>query len=187
MRKVIYTMTVSLDGYVEAADGSIEWTSPSAELHQHFNDREGEIDLHLYGRRLYETMVVWGSLDENSSISAQEVEYAGIWKRKPKFVFSTTLHDVGWNSTLIRESALEEVKRLKNQPGKFISVGGPGLASSLMRHGLIDEYWLYVQPIILGGGKRMFPALDEPIRLKFMETRNFSGGVTLLRYGKSEE
>lgn len=185
MRKVIYKMTVSLDGYVEAPDGSIEWTSPSPELYQHHNDLESDIDLHLYGRRLYETMAVWEHLDENSPISAQGIEYAAIWKRKPKVVFSTTLQEVGSNSTLIRENAMQEVGRLKDQPGKYISVGGPGLAASLIRHGLVDEYWLYVTPIILGGGKRMFPDLNEPVKLKLMETRNFPGGVMLQRYGKS--
>src|SRR5512140_54556 len=146
MRKVLYTMTVSLDGYVEDANGSIDWTGPDPVLHQHFNDRESEIDLHLCGRRLYETMKVWGDLDEHSPISAQEVEYAVIWKKKPKVVFSTTLQQVGWNSRLVRGNVLEEVTKLKSEPGQYISVGGPGLAASLMEHGLIDEYRLYVRP-----------------------------------------
>jgi dihydrofolate reductase len=179
-------MTVSLDGYVEAADGSIDWTAPDAELHQHFNDRESEIDLHLYGRRLYETMAVWGELNESSPISAQEKEYAVIWKEKPKVVFSTTLEQVNWNSRLVRGNVEAEVGRLKSEPGKYISVGGPGLAASLMCYGLIDEYWLYVRPIILGKGKRMFPELDEPLKLTLLETKNFSQGVVMMRYEQAE-
>ncbi len=182
MRKVLYTTTVSLDGYVEDASGSIEWTGPDAVLHQHMNDRESEIDLHLYGRRLYETMKVWGEMDESSLISDVEKEYAAIWKPKPKVVFSTTLQEVEWNSRLVRGNVEEEVQRLKSEPGTYMSVGGPGLAASLMRLGLIDEYWLYVRPIILGGGKRMFPDLDEPIKLELMETREFPGGVSMLKY-----
>ncbi len=190
MRKVLYTMTVSLDGYVETADGSLEWTTPDVELHQHFNDRESEIDLHLYGRRLYETMKVWGDLtawgDENP-MTPVEKEYAAIWNPKPKVVFSTTLQEVGWNSRLVRGNVEEEVKRLKSEPGKYMSVGGPGLAATLMRAGLIDEYWVYVAPIILGAGKRMFPELEKPIKLQLMETRQFGGGVMMLRYEQKKE
>jgi dihydrofolate reductase len=185
MRKVLYTMTVSLDGYVEDANGSIGWTTPSAELHQHFNDRESEIDLHLYGRRLYDTMKVWGDMTawgDLNPISPVEKEYAAIWQPKPKVVFSTTLQEVGWNSRLVRGNMEEEVKRLKSQPGKYISVGGPGLAASLMQYGLIDEYWLYVAPVLLGGGKRFFPNLKEPIKLRLLETQNFPEGVVMLRY-----
>ena len=182
MRKVIYPMTVSLDGYVEAADGSIEWGAPDPESFQHFTDREADIDLHLYGRRLYETMSVWGELGDDSPISPQMKEYARIWKPKPKVVFSTTLQEVGWNARLVHDHVAEEVCRLKNQPGKYISVGGPELAASLMRLGLIDEYWLHIRPIILGGGKRYFPALDEPIPLRLMETKQFGGGVVMLKY-----
>lgn len=186
MRKVLYTITVSLDGYVEDANGSIGWTVPSEELHQHFNDRESEIDLHLYGRRLYETMKVWGNYaEEHPSPTAIELEYAEIWNKKPKVVFSTTLPEVGWNSRLVRGNVREEVERLKREPGKYMSVGGPGLAASLMRLGLIDEYWLYVAPIILGGGKRMFPELEQPIKLQLQETKNFSEGVTMLRYASA--
>lgn len=188
MRKVIYGMSVSLDGYIEDANGSIGWTSPSAELHQHFNDRESEIDLHLYGRRLYETMKVWGDMTawgDANPISPIEEEYAAIWKPKPKVVFSTTLGEVGWNSRLVRGNVEEEVKKLKSEPGKTISVGGPGLAASLMRAGLIDEYWLYVRPIILGGGKRFFPQLDAPLKLALIETKRFPQGVVMMRYEQS--
>ncbi len=183
MRKVMYAMTVSLDGYVEDANGRIDWTTPTPESHQHFNDREADIDLHLYGRRNYEIMQVWGELDDESSISPEMKEYARIWKPKPKVVFSTTLQQVGgWNTRLVRENAIDEVRRLKSEPGKYMAVGGPGLASSLMRAGLIDEYWLYLQPIILGGGKRFFPDLDTPIKLRLLERREFPGGVVMLRY-----
>jgi dihydrofolate reductase len=185
MRKVVYPMTVSLDGYVEDANGSIEWGSPSAELHQYFNDRESMFDMHVYGRRTYEIMKVWGDLSawgDQNPISPVEKEYAAIWQPKPKVVFSTTLQEVGWNSRLVRGNVEEEMKRLKSESGQYISVGGPGLAASLMQYGLIDEYWLYVRPIVLGGGKRFFPDLKEPIKLKLLETREFPGEVLMLRY-----
>ncbi len=189
MRKVMYPMTVSLDGFVEAADGQIDWGSPDAELHQHFNDREREIDVHLYGRRLYELMsAYWPTADQNpEEPTAQTAEYARIWMEKPKVVFSTTLKQVGWNSRLAVGNLAEEINRLKAEPGKYMSVGGPGLAGSLMRLGLIDEYWLYVRPILLGGGKRMFPPLEDRIQLRLLETRTFGGGVVMMRYGRDIE
>ncbi len=183
MRKVMYTMTVSLDGFIESADGRIDWTVPSEELHQHFNDREAAIEAHLYGRRLYELMARdWPPVDENPSAPAQQAEYAKIWKNKPKVVFSKTLDRVAWNSRLVRGDIVDEVERLKRQPGRYMSVGGPGLASSFTRLGLIDEYWLYVCPLILGGGKPMFQAVPDKIELKLLETQTFAGGTTLLRY-----
>ncbi|HEX8991352.1 MAG TPA: dihydrofolate reductase family protein [Anaerolineales bacterium] len=184
MRKVIYPMTVSLDGFVESADGKLDWGDPSEKLHRYFNDRERMIDLHLYGRRLYELMAAfWPSVEEDPAAPDYVVEYSRIWKQKPKIVFSTKLEQVGWNSRLVRGNVLEEVSRLKAEPGNYMSVGGPGLASSLMQLGLIDEYWLYVRPIILGAGKRMFPPLGERVPLRLLETRRFEEEVVLMRYG----
>ena len=100
----------------------------------------------------------------------------------PKVVFSKTIDHVEWNSTLIRDNIADEVNRLKSQPGKDMSVGGAELASSLMQLGLIDEYWLYIHPIILGSGKPMFQQFDNNIKVVLIETHTFSGGVVLLRY-----
>ena len=183
MRKVIYAISVSLDGYVEAANGDISWSFPDEELHKHFNERESMLDTHLYGRRLYENMTAyWPTADENPSAPQHEIEYACIWKSKPKVVFSKTLDHVEWNSTLIREDIANEVDRLKSQSGKDMSVGGAELASTFMQLGLIDEYWLYIHPIILGSGKPMFQQLDRMHSLKLIETHTFSSGVVLLRY-----
>jgi dihydrofolate reductase len=186
MRKVTYGMSVSLDGFIEAPDGDLSWSFPDEELHQHFNDREAMIDTYLYGRRLYENMAAfWPTADGNPTAPQVEIEYARIWKSKPKIVFSKTLDHVGWNSRLVKGNIAEEVKQLKEQPGKEMSVGGAGLASSFMQLGLIDEYWLYVQPVILGGGKPMFGRLDEEINLQLVETRRFGSGVVLLRYQRA--
>jgi dihydrofolate reductase len=186
MRKVTYGMSVSLDGYIEAPDGDLSWSFPDEELHQHFNDREAMIDTYLYGRRLYENMAAfWPTADENPTAPQHEIEYARIWKSKPKIVFSKTLDQVGWNSRLVRGNIAEEVRQLKEQPGKDMSVGGAGLASSFMQLDLIDEYWLYVHPVVLGAGKPMFGPLDEEIDLQLVETRTFGSGVMLLRYRRA--
>ncbi len=110
------------------------------------------------------------------------LEFARIWKSIHKIVFSKTLEQVEGNATLSRGNVAEEIARLKEQPGKNMDVGGAHLAATLMRLGLIDEYWLYVQPVILGSGTPMFPPLDNPIDLRLVETHPFKSGVFLLRY-----
>ena len=187
MRKVIYAMSVSLDGFIETTQGDLSWSFPDEELHQHFNDLERSIDLHLYGRRLYENMAsFWPTADENPSAPEHEKAYAQIWRSMPKIVFSKTLAQVGWNARLVRENIAEEVDRLKEQPGGDISVGGVELASTFTQLSLIDEYWLYLYPVILGGGKPMFGPLREKINFQLVETRQFGGGVVLLKYRRSE-
>lgn len=188
MRRVIYAMSVSLDGFIEATDGDLSWSFPDEELHQHFNDQERMIEPHLYGRRLYENMAAyWPTADEKPSAPRSEIEYARIWKAMPKIVFSKTLDQVGWNSRLVRGDIAVEVKKLKELPGKDMSVGGADLASSFMELGLIDEYRLYVHPVVLGGGKPLFRGLSHKISLRLEETRTFSSRVVLLKYRLADD
>lgn len=183
--RVIYSMQVSLDGYVEGPKGDLDWAIVDKELHRHFNDEERRTDTFLYGRRLYQLMAgYWPTAEEDPATPDYMVEYARIWKSKPKVVFSRTLDRVEWNSRLVREDVVEEVAKLKEQPGRS-SVGGPTLASALIPLGLIDEYRLYVNPVVLGGGKAMFPANGQAISLRLVETREFRSGVVLLRYEQS--
>ena len=182
MRKIIFVMSVSVDGFIETASGDISWTTPDPELQQHVIDRESAIDTHLYGRRLYETMVAyWPTADENPSAPKFDIEYARIWKKQRIIVFSKTLAHVGGNCQLFRGNISEEIKKLKAQPGKNMFVGGPNLAATFMKLGLIDEYWLYVNPTILGGGKPMFPHSGDRIDLRLIETHRFGSGVVLLK------
>jgi dihydrofolate reductase len=180
-------MSVSLDGFIEATNGDLGWSFPDEELHKHF-DLESTIDVHLYGRRLYENMAAyWPTADENLSAPKHEIEYARIWKSMPKIVFSKTLDQVGWNSRLVRGNIADEVNKLKAQPGKDMSVGGANLAATFMQLGLIDEFWLYVHPVVLGGSKPMFRPLHDKINLHLVETRRFGSGVVLLRYQCANE
>lgn len=182
MRKVIYAMSVSLDGFIEDANGDLSWSFPNEELHKHFNEMESLIDIHLYGRRLYENMAAfWPTADEVPSAKDSEIEYAHIWKGMRKIVFSTTLTEVGWNSELFKGDIVEEINKLKAQPGRDISVGGANLAGNFMRLGLIDEYRMYIHPVVLGNGKAMFPKLEDKIDLKLIEARTFGSGVVLIR------
>jgi dihydrofolate reductase len=178
MRKLIYGMGVSLDGYIADGAGAIDWSAPDEELHRFHNEQGRETGVNLYGRRMWETMRVWG--DDGFATGEVEREWAEIWKATPKLVFSTTLDAVEGNTTLHRDGAREEVERLKREPGKDLAVGGAGLAASLVD--LIDEYRLYVSPVLLGAGTPFFPPLSDRIGLELAETRTFGSRVVYLRY-----
>jgi dihydrofolate reductase len=183
MGKLIYAMMVSLDGFIEGPDGELDWHVIDEELHRHFNDLERRMAVLLYGRRLYEIMAAyWPTVEQNPSAPDVEVEYAHIWRAKPKIVFSKTLDKVEWNSRLAREVDPHEIRRLKTQSREDLSLGGPDLAATFHRLGLIDEYWLYVNPVVVGRGKPMFLDVEDVARLQLVETRSFSSGVVLLRY-----
>jgi dihydrofolate reductase len=177
MRKLIYSMGVSLDGFIAAPDGEIDWSAPDEELHRFHNQQARETGAHLYGRRLYEVMRYWETAEENPSAPEHELEFARIWKDTPKIVFSKTLEKVEGNAKLVGDNVAEEVARLKEEPGNDLAVGGAGLASSFIKLGLIDEYRLFVSPVVLGGGTPYFPALDERINLELVETRTFGSRV----------
>jgi dihydrofolate reductase len=182
MRKLIYSMGVSLDGFIAGPDGEIDWSAPDEELHRFHNHQTRELGAQLCGRRLYEEMTYWETADENPSLAEYELEFARIWKALPKIVFSKTLETVEGNARLVREGAAEEVVRLKEQPGKDLAVGGAGVASTFMKLDLIDEYRLFVSPVVLGGGTPYFPALDQRINLELIETRTFGSRVVYVRY-----
>jgi dihydrofolate reductase len=182
MSKVIYALSVSLDGFVEGPGGDLSWSYANAELRRHIIERECATRTCLYGRRLYETMAAyWSTADQNPAASDFDLEYAQIWKAKKKVVFSRTLAEVNWNAELFKGDIAIEINRLKAQPDNDMLVGGANLAGTFMRLGFIDEYRLYINPIVLGGGKPMFPPLREKIKLNLIETRLF-GAVVLLRY-----
>lgn len=187
MRKVIYSMLVSLDGFVEGPNRELDWHVIDEELHTFINDQQSEFDTCLYGRRLYEVMRYWETADQNPSIPAYELEFARIWQSMPKIVFSKTLEQVQGNARLVRDNIVEEVTKLKQLPGKNMDLGGPNLASTFMRLGLIDEYRLFIQPVIVGSGTPFFPALADKINLRLVETRTFSSGVVYLHYRRVDE
>jgi dihydrofolate reductase len=182
MRKLIYSMGVSLDGFIAGRGGEIGWSAPDEELHLFHNEQMRAVGAHLCGRRLYETMVYWETADEDPALPQTEREFAQLWQALPKIVFSTTLESVVGNARLVRGDVAAEVAKLKAAPGKDLAVGGAGLAASLARLGLIDEYGLFVSPVVLGGGTPFFPALEAPVDLELVETRTFANRVVYLRY-----
>lgn len=183
MGKLIYSLNVSLDGYVETPDHSLEWAVVDNELHTWFNDQARELDASLYGRRMYELMAAyWPTAESDPSATEPMREFARIWNAMPKIVFSSTLDSVAWNSRLVRGDVDEELARLRTEFDGDLDVGGPSLASAFIRRGLVDEYRLVVHPVILGAGTPFFPRLDEPIRLRLTDTRRFESGVMYLGY-----
>jgi dihydrofolate reductase len=182
MGSLIYSMSVSLDGYVAGPEGEIDWSAPDEELHRFHNERVREIGVHLLGRRLYETMVYWETAEEKESLGAPELEFARIWKALPKVVFSRTLDEVEGNARLVRDGAVEEAARLKEESTQDLAVGGAGLARSLIEAGLVDVYQLFVIPVILGGGTPFFPTLEARVGLELIETRKFDAPALYLHY-----
>jgi dihydrofolate reductase len=160
----------------------------SRELFKYFNDELPGMGVFLYGRKVYEMMVnFWPTADANPSSSANHVAFARVWKTMPKMVFSKTLERAGWNTAVVRENIAEEVAKLKRQPGNdLVLFGGADIASTFARLGLIDEYRLFVHPVVLGGSKPLFGRSDDRLNLRFFDARTFDPGVVLLRYQQAD-
>jgi dihydrofolate reductase len=184
-RQLIYSMGVSLDGFIAGPGGEIDWGAPDEELHRFHNARVREIGVQLCGRRLYEEMLYWETAGRDPSAGDVEREFAGIWRELPKIVFSNTLDSVEGNWRLATDGVAEEVARLKEEPGKAIAVGGAGLAAACIELGLVDEFELFVHPVVLGAGTPFFPPLDQRIDLELVETRTFGSRVVHERYHRA--
>ncbi|MEV7615973.1 dihydrofolate reductase family protein [Streptomyces sp. NPDC089799] len=184
MRKLIYGMNLTLDGYIAAVGDDIGWSgSPSRELFQWWLDHERASALSLYGRKLWEAMSsYWPTGDRQPDATPAEIEFARNWRDTPKVVFSSTIDKVDWNTRLVTGDAIAEITRLKAGDGGPMNIGGATLAGAAMRAGLIDEYVIATHPVLVGGGTPFFTALDGWVNLNLVETRTFPGGVVLTRY-----
>ncbi|CAN3128297.1 dihydrofolate reductase family protein [Mycobacterium sp. smrl_JER01] len=188
MGRLIYSLTVSVDGYIADAQGSIDWSEPSEELHRYWNDFERDTALSFYGRRLYELMsAYWPTADTAADASPVTVDFARIWRDMPKIVFSRTLESVDWNSRLERGDPVEVVTRLKAETDGRLEVAGATLAAPIVQAGLVDEFRIVVAPTAVGGGIPFFPALPSWIPLQLLENRTFPGGAVLLRYAAKRD
>jgi dihydrofolate reductase len=182
-RKIVLPISVSLDGYIEGPGREIDWHRVDEELHQHFNDELRTMGGFLDGRVTYELMAgFWPTADQDPSSSAPVRDFAAIWRDMPKVVYSRTLQQAGWNTTIVRDVVREEVLAMKAQPGGDLALGGADLAATFRELGLVDEYRLYVHPVLIGRGKPLFPPSDTRADLRLAGTRAFGNGVVLLRY-----
>jgi dihydrofolate reductase len=183
MAKVVLFVKISLDGFFEGPNKDIGWHMVDEELHGHINEVLKTAGGFLSGRVSYEMMAgYWPNADADPASSPREKEFAGIWREMPKVVYSRTLTSAGWGTTIAREVVREEVEALKAGARGDLIVGGGDLAAEFMRQDLIDEYRIYVDPIQIGDGRRLFPPSKERVRLRLVETRTFGNGVVLLRY-----
>ena len=183
MRSVIYSMNVSLDGYIAGPDGSFDWTEPDEEVFRFWTDQTRQLAAEVMGRKLYETMLYWENPDENPALDDQEREWAALWDPLPKVVFSTTLSAVEGNARLASGGLAEEIERLRAEPAQGdIAIGGATLAAEAAALDLIDEYRARVYPVLVGGGIPFFPQGERRVDLELAETRTFGSRVVYFRY-----
>src|SRR5215210_2297928 len=183
MAKLIYSALASLDGYTADEDGNFDWAAPDEDVHAFVNDLERPIGTYLLGRRMYDVMAYWESAHTLPDQSAIAQDYARIWRSADKVVYSRTLERVVSERTRIeRDFEPAAITQLKESAGSDISVGGPQLAAEALRAGLVDEIQLFLNPVIVGGGKRALP--DKVlVQLDLVDEHRFGNGVVYLRYG----
>jgi dihydrofolate reductase len=182
MGKLVYSAITSLDGYVADEDGNFDWAVPDEEVHSFFNDLERPIGTYLYGRRMYETMVYWETAHTLPGQEPVVEDFAEIWQAADKIVYSKTLETVSSARTRIeRDFDAEAVRQLKASAERDITVGGPGLAGQAIKAGLVDEYHLFLTPIVVGAGKQSLPD-NVRVKLELLDERRFGGGVVHLHY-----
>lgn len=182
MARLLFSCITSLDGYVADTDGSFDWSVPDEEVHTFVNERERSVGTHLYGRRLYQVMTAWETVDVTRE-PAELQDYAAIWRHADKVVYSRTLDQVTTKRTrLERDFDADSVRELKGAATADLTVGGPGLAAAALRAGLVDEIQQLVSPVVVGGGTRFLPD-DLRLDLRLLDERRFGNGVVYLRYG----
>ncbi|WP_228838413.1 dihydrofolate reductase family protein [Nocardia amamiensis] len=184
MGSVTLWMQMSLDGFAEGPDEEIHWPVVDEELCESFLDELRSADLFLYGRKTYEIMAsFWPTADVDPAISEFYVDFARCWKQTPKLVFSRTLPTAGWNTRIVREDLVEQITTLRAQPGcDMVLFGGAETASVFMKHDLIDEYRLFVHPILLGGGIPLFPTPAVASGLQLVDVMTFDSAVVQMHY-----
>ncbi len=182
MAKLIYSAITSLDGYVADDAGNFDWAAPDEEVHTFVNDLEGPVGTYLFGRRMYETMVYWETAHTLAGQSPVAREFSAMWQAADKIVYSTTLTAPSSARTRIeRFFDPEAVRQLKASDDHDITVGGPGLAAHAIKAGLVDEWQLFLAPVVVGGGTPCLPR-DIRVQLELLNHRRFGSGFVFLQY-----
>jgi dihydrofolate reductase len=182
MAKLIYSAIASLDGYVADEDGNFHWAVPDEEVHAFINDLDRPVGTYLYGRRMYETMLGWETDSTLADRSPPMRDFAEIWQAADKIVYSRTLENISTARTRIeRDFDPEAVRRIKASTGRDLMVGGPDLAAHAIKAGLVDEYHVFVTPIVVGGGKQSLPN-SARVKLELLDERRLGNGMVYLHY-----
>jgi dihydrofolate reductase len=180
--RLIYSTIASLDGYVADADGDFDWAAPDEEVHAFVNELERPVGTCLYGRRMYEVMTFWETLDTGTEPQVMR-DFAEIWRAADKVVYSRTLGEMSSAKTrLEREFDPDAVRELVASADRDVTIGGPVLAAEAFKVGLIDECQMFLAPVVVGAGKRSLPA-GVFARLELLDQRRFDSGFVYLRYG----
>jgi dihydrofolate reductase len=183
MARLIYHAISSLDGYIEDADGTFDWAEPDEEVHAFVNDLVRPVGTYLLGRRMYETLVYWERPPDLASQPPVVQDFAEIWQRADKIVYSKTLRTASSAGTRIeREFDPEAVRQLKATAGRDLTIGGPELAAEAIGAGLVDEYHLFLVPVVVGVGKRFLPDRNVRVKLELLDERRFRNGTMYLHY-----
>jgi dihydrofolate reductase len=182
MANLIYVTNTTLDGYIEDETGSFDWSEPDEEVHRFINELMSSTGTHLYGRRLYEVMSVWETMDTIPGQPPFVVDFARIWQAAEKIVYSSTLETASTANTRIeREFDPEAVRQIKQSASSDIFVGGAALAADAFKAGLVDEIHLFVAPMVVGGGKKALPDRFRQ-KLELVDERRFGNGTVFLSY-----
>jgi dihydrofolate reductase len=180
MAKLIYSMMASLDGYINDASGGFDWGQIDPEVHAHANEEARRLGTEIYGRRMYEMMVAWETLEADNDV---EAEFGRIWRGHDKIVVSRSLEAVSSARTrLVTELDPDEMRRMKASATQDLAVSGPTLAATYLNAGLVDEVGVYYVPVVVGSGTPMFRNLTHPLKLMLVEERKFANGVVFMRY-----
>jgi dihydrofolate reductase len=183
---LIYSMSVSVDGFIADREGAFGWTVPGEEQFRFHLAQTRELGGYLCGRKLYENMLVW---ETDSSLRDNElgVAFADVWSALPKVVFSRTIERVHGNARLAEASVAAEVAAAIGATDKDVSIGGAGLAAAAIELGLVDELRMFRNPVVVGGGTPFLPPVAEDLRLELIETRTFGSRVIYERYGRAQD
>ncbi|HTE71341.1 MAG TPA: dihydrofolate reductase family protein [Actinomycetes bacterium] len=182
MAKLIYSAITSLDGYIADEDGNFDWAAPDEEVHRFVNDLERPVGTYLYGRRMYEVMVAWETAHTLADQRPVMQDFAQLWQAADKMVYSKSLETPSSARTRIEpDFDPAAVRQLKTQAERDISVGGPELAAQAIKAGLVDEFHLFLVPIVVGGGNQALPD-HVRLNLELLDERRFGNGVVHLRY-----
>ena len=183
MAKLIYSAIASLDGYIEDAEGRFDWAAPSDEVHGFVNELERSVGTYLYGRRMYETMLFWERPPRLAEQPPTVQEFARIWQAADKVVYSKTLQAATSARTRIeRAFEADAVRELKVNASRDLTVGGAELAAEAITAGLVDEYQLFLVPVLVGGGKRALPDDHLQVNLELLGERRFGNGTVYVHY-----
>ena len=184
MRKIVLSIPITIDGYIEGPHQELDWVVADDEMHDYFTQQLKQADLLIFGRVAYQLLAsYWPTAASDPHMTRSELDFANTINPLPKIVYSRTLESVGWNTQIKREFQPEEIMELKAQPGRNIGLsGGAAIAQAFLRHGLVDEIQMVIQPAAIGNGKALFGGLSDTLKLKYAWKQEFASGIVALCY-----